>query len=54
MIEFCLRNGLAWTPPAGDEDGEVSAQIILELAAGRGDEDAVASLADWIRDRTAP
>ena len=41
MIEFCLRNGLTWTPPPGDEDGEVSAQMILELAAGRGDEDAI-------------
>jgi len=27
MVEFCLRNGLAGTPPLGDEDGEVSAQI---------------------------
>ena len=54
MIEFCLRNGLTWTPPPGDEDGEVSAQMILELAASRGDEDAIAALADWIRDRTTP
>lgn len=54
MIEFCLRNGLTWTPPPGDEDGEVSATVILELAAGPGDEQAVAGLADWIRDRVAP
>ena len=54
MIEFCLRNGLTWTPPPGDEDGEVSAQMILELAAGRGDEEAITALADWIRDRTTP
>ena len=53
MIEFCLRNGLTWTPPPGDEDGEVSARVILELAAGPGDEDAVATLAEWIRERTA-
>ncbi len=54
MIEFCLRNGLTWTPPPGDEDGEASAEMILDLAAGRGDEDAIATPADWIRERTAP
>lgn len=53
MIEFCLRNGLVWVPPPGDEDGEVSAQIVLDIAAGRPDEDAIARLTDWIRDRTA-
>ena len=53
MIEFCLRNGLTWTPPPGDEDGEASARVILELAAGSGDEDAVGALAEWIRERTA-
>lgn len=53
MIEFCLRNGLTWTPPPGDEDGEVSARVILESAAGTGDQDAVAALAEWIRERTA-
>ena len=53
MIEFCLRNGLTWTPPPGDEDGEASAGVILELAAGPGDENAVAALAVWIRERTA-
>ena len=53
MIEFCLRNGLTWTPPPGDEDGEVSADVILELTAGPGDEDVVAALTEWIRQRTA-
>ena len=53
MIEFCLRNGLTWTPPPGDEDGEASARVILELAAGSGDEHAVAALAEWIGERTA-
>ncbi|MEN8114755.1 MAG: Fic family protein [Actinomycetota bacterium] len=52
MIEFCLRNGLTWTPPPGDEDGEASARVILELAAGPGDEEAVTALAEWIRERT--
>ncbi len=54
MIEFCLRNGLTWTPPTGDEDGEASAKVILELAAGPGDDRAIEALAGWIRDRTAP
>ena len=53
MVEFCLRNGLTWTPPPGDEDGEASAHVILKLAAGSGDEDAVATLTEWIRERTA-
>ncbi len=53
MIEFCLRNGLTWTPPPGDEDGEASAAIILDLAAGPGDDEAVANLARWISARTA-
>lgn len=52
MIDFCLRNGLDWTPPPDDEDGEASAQVILELAAGPGDEPAIAGLAVWIRERT--
>lgn len=53
MIEFCLRNGLTWTPPPGDEDGEASAQVILELAAGAGDDQAIETLTRWIRERTA-
>ncbi len=53
MIEFCLHNGLTWTPLRGDEDGEASAQVILELAAGPGNDHAIAALADWVRERTA-
>ena len=53
MIEFCLRNGLTWTPPPGDEDGEASAQVILDLAAGKGDEASIARLVDWIQERTS-
>jgi death-on-curing protein len=53
MIEFCLRNGLTWTPPTGDEDGEASARVILELAGGSGDDRAIEALAGWIRDGTA-
>lgn len=53
MVEFCLRNGLSWAPPPGDEDGEASAQVILDLAAGPGDDEAISTLADWISDRTS-
>jgi death-on-curing protein len=53
MIEFCLRNGLSWTPPPGDEDGEVTAAVILDLAAGLGDADAIDTLAAWLHERTA-
>jgi len=53
MIEFCLRNGLPWSPPPGDEDGQASAQVILDLAAGPGDDEAITALAEWIRDRTS-
>ncbi len=53
LIEFCLRNGLSWSPPPGDEDGEASAQVILDLAAGPGDNEAITTLAEWIRDRTS-
>jgi hypothetical protein len=54
MIEFCRRNGLTWTPPPGDWDGDASARVILEWAAGPGDERAIAALAEWIRQGTAP
>ncbi len=52
VVEFCLRNGLTWTPPPGDEDGEASARAVLDIAAGLGDEQVVAELAAWIRERT--
>lgn len=47
-IEFCRRNGCTWTPPPGDEDGEVTAGVIWELAAGPAGEKEVATLASWI------
>jgi len=52
MIEFLARNGATWTPPSGDPDGEASAQVILDVASGPGDTDAVNRLARWIRRRT--
>ena len=51
MIEFLLRNGATWTPPPGDEDGETSAGVIRDVAAGPGDAAAVNQLAEWIRQR---
>ncbi len=53
MIEICLRNGPTWTPPGADEDGDASAPVIVELAAGSGDDEPIETLADWIIDRTA-
>ena len=32
-IEFCQRNGHPWSPPADDEDGEVTAARFIALAA---------------------
>jgi death on curing protein len=53
MIEFVERNGYAWEPPPGDEDGEVSAQVILDLAAAPLTDARVDGLATWIRARAA-
>ncbi len=50
-IEFCLRNGHPWTAPPGDEDGEVTAVRLLELAAAPLTEPTVTELAAWIGDR---
>ncbi|NQV07418.1 Fic family protein [bacterium] len=51
MVEFLLRNGSVWTPPPGDTDGEASAQVILDVAAGPGDEDTIVRVAAWIGKR---
>ncbi len=53
-IEFCQRNGHPWTPPPGDEDGEVTAARFFELAAAPLTPETVADLAGWIAERTAP
>jgi death-on-curing protein len=50
-IEFCGRNGHDWVPPEADEDGEVTAGVIIDLAAGSLDDDAIANLAGWIAER---
>jgi death-on-curing protein len=53
-IEFCARNGFAWTPPPGDEDGEVTAGVLLGVAAATLDDTVVTTLAGWIADRIGP
>ncbi|MFL6053564.1 MAG: hypothetical protein ACJ72W_11695 [Actinoallomurus sp.] len=45
------RNGHPWTPPAGDDDGEVSAQVVIDVAAGPVTDHVIAGLAQWIRER---
>ena len=50
-IEFCHRNGHPWRPPAGDEDGVVTARRILDLAAAPLTRETVTDLAGWIAER---
>jgi prophage maintenance system killer protein len=52
-IEFCGRNGFAWTPPPDDEDGGVTASVLTDLAAAELTGSAIADLARWIADRLA-
>ena len=47
-IEFCQRNGHPWTPPPGDEDGEITAARLLDVAASPLTDAAIADLTDWI------
>lgn len=50
-VEFCTRNGFRWTPPTGDEDGEETAGVFLELAATPISEQMIAEFATWIAAR---
>jgi death-on-curing protein len=50
MIEFVERNGYPWTPPPGDEDGEVSAELILDVAANTLNDQMIRRLAEWIQE----
>jgi death on curing protein len=50
-IEFCRRNGLSWTPPAGDDDGEATASVLLELAAAPVNEAVLSAFTSWVADR---
>jgi death on curing protein len=47
-VEFCQRNGFRWSPPPGDEDGEETARIFLDLAASPVSAAMVERLAQWI------
>ncbi len=51
MIEFLRRNDHSWKAPEGDEDGAASSAVIMDIAAGPGDESAIRHLASWIMDR---
>ena len=50
-IEFCQRNGHPWSPPAGDDDGEVTAHRLLDLAAAPLSAAVIGELAAWIGER---
>ena len=49
MVEFVERNGYSWTPPPGDDDGEVSAGMILDVAANALNDQVIHRLAEWIQ-----
>ena len=50
-IEFCQRNGHPWTSPPWDEDGEVTARRLLDLAAAPISDAVIGDLAAWIGER---
>ena len=50
-IEFCGRNDARWFPPAGDEDGEVTASVLSDLAAAELNDATIEGLARWIAER---
>jgi prophage maintenance system killer protein len=50
-IEFCHRNGYSWTPPPGDEDGAVTADLLFTIAAEPLSASVLDTLAWWIAGR---
>jgi death-on-curing protein len=50
-IEFCLRNGHPWSPPDGDEEGEVTAARLTAVAEEPLTHAMVTDLAAWIEER---
>ena len=50
-VEFCTRNGFVWSPPPSDEDGEVTANVFLDVAASPINDQVIEELAQWIADR---
>lgn len=49
MVEFLERNGYPWTPPVGDDDGEVTDRTIRRVAGCVLDDEVIADLSTWIR-----
>jgi death-on-curing protein len=52
MVELLERNGYEWTPPPGDEDGEITDRVIRAVAASDLSEETIAELTDWIKSCT--
>jgi death on curing protein len=50
-IEFCRRNGFHWNPPPGDEDGEITATTLFEVAAAPLSASLVSELSTWVAHR---
>ncbi len=50
-IELSGRNKFPWSLPPGDDDGEVTATVLNELAAAALDEATIELLARWIAKR---
>lgn len=50
-IEFCHRNGYVWSDAPGDEDDEVTAHRLLEVAARPLTGEVIDALSRWIADR---
>jgi prophage maintenance system killer protein len=50
-IEFCHRNGYSWTPPPGDEDGVVTAELLFRVAAEPLSASVLEDLAWWMAGR---
>ena len=52
-IEFCGRNDHLWSRPPGDEDGEMTASVLTDLAAAELTDATIEELARWIAQRIA-
>jgi death on curing protein len=50
-IEFCGRNDHRWSLPVGDEDGEVTASVLTDLAAAELNDVTIEGLAQWVAER---
>jgi len=50
-VEFCQRNGFTWTPPPGDDEGGVTADVLLNVAAGTIDQPMIDELSRWVAER---